>query len=40
MQTLLIAVLLAGVDAFVGPRHPLRQTWEIQRSYKMSDGEE
>ena len=39
MKTLLIAVLLAGVDAFVGPRHPSRQTWETQRSYKMSDDE-
>ena len=27
MKTLLIAVLLAGVDALVGPRHPLRQTY-------------
>ena len=40
MKTLLLAVLLAGVDAFVGPRHSLRfKTWETQRSYKMSDDE-
>ena len=31
---------MAGVDAFVGPRHSLRfKTWETQRSYKMSDDE-